>query len=73
MKKYVSAAACLLCLTWGAVVPQAAPPARAGEAPERTITCSSSNYRYRYCRADTDNRVRLERQNLLRNAMQARG
>lgn len=62
MKKYVSAVACLLCLTWGAVVPQAAPPARAGEAPERTITCSSSNYRYRYCRADTDNRVRLERQ-----------
>jgi len=62
VNKYVSAVACLLCLTWGAVVPQAAPPAPAGEAPERTITCSSNNYRYRYCRADTDNRVRLERQ-----------
>jgi hypothetical protein len=62
MKKCVSAVACLLCLTWGAVVPEAAPPAPAGEAPERTIACSSNNYRYRYCRADTDNRVRLERQ-----------
>lgn len=62
MKRVVTAATCLLTLTWGAVVPQAAPPARAGESPERTITCSSWNYRYRYCRADTDNRVRLERQ-----------
>ena len=62
MKRVLTAATCVLTLTWGAVVPQAAPPARAGEAPERTITCSSWNYRYRYCRADTDNRVRLERQ-----------
>jgi hypothetical protein len=53
---------CFFAVTWGAVVPEAAPPARAGEAPERTITCSSNNYRYRYCRADTDNRVRLEHQ-----------
>jgi len=58
----LTAVTCLATLTWGAVVPQAAPPARAAEAPERTITCSSWNYRYRYCRADTDNRVRLERQ-----------
>jgi hypothetical protein len=62
VKKYVPAVASLLCLTWGAVMPQAAPPARAVEAPERTITCASFNYRYRYCRADTDSRVRLERQ-----------
>lgn len=34
-------------------------PAR---ADERTITCESRNYRYRYCRVDTDNRVSLERQ-----------
>ena len=26
---------------------------------ERTITCESNNYRYRYCRVDTDNQVRL--------------
>jgi hypothetical protein len=62
VKKVTAAIACLLSATWGAVVPQAAPPARASESPERTITCSSWNYRYRYCRADTDNRVRLERQ-----------
>jgi hypothetical protein len=62
VRRVLTAATCLLTLTWGAVVPQAAPPARASEAPERTITCSSWNYRYRYCRADTDNRVRLERQ-----------
>lgn len=31
-------------------------------ADERTVTCESRNYRYRYCRVDTDNRVRLERQ-----------
>jgi len=62
VKRVLTAVTCLATLTWGAVVPQAAPPARAAEAPERTITCSSWNYRYRYCRADTDNRVRLERQ-----------
>jgi len=62
VRKVTTAIACLLSATWGATVPQAAPPAPAGEAPERTITCSSWNYRYRYCRADTDNRVRLERQ-----------
>lgn len=62
MKRVLTAATCVATLVWGAVVPQAAPPARAGESPERTITCSSWNYRYRYCRADTDNRVRLERQ-----------
>lgn len=65
MKRYVSAVACLLCLTWGAVVPQAAlppPPASADGGAERTVTCSSRNYRYQYCRVDTENRVRLERQ-----------
>jgi len=31
-------------------------------ASERTLRCSSDNYRYHYCRADTDNRVRLDRQ-----------
>lgn len=29
---------------------------------EQTVTCESRNYRYRYCRVDTDNRVVLERQ-----------
>ena len=33
-------------------------PARA----ERTIRCDSNNYRYQYCRADTANHVKLERQ-----------
>lgn len=28
----------------------------------QTITCASSGYRYTYCRVDTDNQVRLERQ-----------
>jgi Protein of unknown function (DUF3011) len=28
----------------------------------QTISCSSSGYRYNYCRVDTDNDVRLERQ-----------
>jgi hypothetical protein len=28
----------------------------------QTISCSSSGYRYNYCRVDTDNEVRLERQ-----------
>lgn len=31
-------------------------------ADERTITCESRNYRYNYCRADTDRRVTLVRQ-----------
>lgn len=29
---------------------------------EKTIRCESKHYSYRYCRADTDNRVTLERQ-----------
>lgn len=33
-------------------------PARASQ----TINCSSSGYRYQYCRVDTENEVRLERQ-----------
>jgi Protein of unknown function (DUF3011) len=33
-------------------------PARA----EETLRCESNNYRYRYCRVDTDNRVTLVRQ-----------
>ena len=65
MRKVTTAIACLLSLTWGAVVPQAAapaPPASTSGGAERTIVCESKNYRYRYCRVDTDNRVRLERQ-----------
>lgn len=31
-------------------------------ASQQVITCSSSGYRYEYCRADTDNNVKLERQ-----------
>lgn len=37
-----------------------AAPLPAGAA--QTIPCSSSGYRYTYCRVDTDNEVRLERQ-----------
>lgn len=33
-----------------------------GRADEETITCESRNYRYRYCRADTDRQVTLTRQ-----------
>ncbi len=44
---------------WLALALLAGPlPARA----DRTVRCESDNYRYRYCRADTDNRVRLTRQ-----------
>jgi hypothetical protein len=32
------------------------------QAQERTITCQSFNYRYAYCRVNTDNRVTLTRQ-----------
>lgn len=65
MRKFTVALACLLSTTWGAVAPQAAPPAPpapAGGGAERTITCESHNYRYRYCRVDTDNRATLQRQ-----------
>ncbi len=37
-------------------------PALPASADERTIRCESRNYRYNYCRADTDNRVTLMRQ-----------
>jgi Protein of unknown function (DUF3011) len=40
-------------------VPLAADGAREGGADERVIRCESRNYRYRYCRADTDNRASL--------------
>jgi hypothetical protein len=53
MRKKFAAAGCL-----AAAVLLAVP---AG-ADERTITCESRNYRYQYCRADTDNRVYLQRQ-----------
>lgn len=38
-------------------------PALPAGADERTITCESRNYKHSYCRADTDNRVSLVRQN----------
>lgn len=37
-------------------------PALPASADERVIRCESRNYRYNYCRADTDNRVMLMRQ-----------
>ena len=63
MKRVVTAVTCVLTVTWGAVAPMAAPPAPPSTGgADRTINCESHNYRYRYCRVDTDNRVRLERQ-----------
>jgi len=63
VKRVVTAVTCVLTLSWGAVAPMAAPPAPASTGgADRTINCESHNYRYRYCRVDTDNRVRLERQ-----------
>lgn len=53
MRKKLAAAGCLVSAVLIAV------PA---SADERTITCESRNFRYRYCRVDTDNRVSLERQ-----------
>ncbi len=53
MRQRIVAAICLLALTVPAV------PAR---ADEQTVTCESRNFRYSYCRADTDNRVTLVRQ-----------
>jgi hypothetical protein len=65
VKKVVIVLSSVLSVTWSAVVPQAAPPAppapTSGGA-ERTIVCESKNYRYRYCRIDTDNRATLQRQ-----------
>lgn len=48
------ALAALLCAATGAMAP---PPVLARE----TVRCESDNYRYRFCRADTDNRVELSR------------
>ena len=53
MRKKIAAAVCLVAATL-----LAAPVA----ADERSITCESRKFRYNYCRVDTDNRVRLERQ-----------
>ncbi len=53
MRKSVAATGCLVAATLLAA------PAR---ADERTITCESRQFRYNYCRADTDNRVSLTRQ-----------
>ena len=64
MKRVVAAVTCVLTLTWGVVTPMAAPPAPPSPAggADRNISCYSHNYRYQFCRVDTDNRVRLERQ-----------
>ena len=48
-----------LCLAVALVIPALPAPAA---ADERTIRCESRNGRYRFCPADTDNRVRIERQ-----------
>ena len=53
MRKTIAATACLVAATLLAA------PVR---ADERTVTCESRNFRYSYCRADTDNRVSLTRQ-----------
>ena len=53
MRQKLVAAVCLLAV----LVPVI--PAR---ADERTNTCESRNFRYSYCRADTDNRVTITRQ-----------
>lgn len=63
MKSVATAVTCLLGVTWGAVAPMAAPPAPPSTGgADRTVSCRSHNYRYEFCRVDTDNRVRLERQ-----------
>jgi hypothetical protein len=41
------------------VAPSAADGSREGRADERTIRCESRNYRYNYCRVDTENRASL--------------
>jgi hypothetical protein len=53
VRQRIVAAVCLLASTV---------PVIQARADERTITCESRNYRYSYCRADTDNRVTLSRQ-----------
>lgn len=53
MRRKTASTACLL-----AAVLLAAP----ARAEERTIDCESRDYRYNYCRVDTDNRVSLVRQ-----------
>ena len=53
MGKRTAATSCLVAAALLAV------PVR---ADERTITCESRNFRYSYCRADTDRRVTLVRQ-----------
>jgi len=53
VSRTLSATACIVAAT------VLAAPVR---ADERTITCESRNFRYSYCRADTDNRVTLSRQ-----------
>ena len=53
MRRTIAATACL-----AAAVLLAAP----ARADERTIDCESRNFRYNYCRVDTDNRVMLSRQ-----------
>jgi hypothetical protein len=45
--------------TAAAVVTALAMPAAPLKADERVIRCESRNYRYQYCRADTDNRASL--------------
>ena len=62
MRRIVTAVVCLLCVTSAAVVPQAAPRLPGAADDERTIVCESKNYRYRYCRVDTENRATLVRQ-----------
>src|SRR5262245_33982201 len=44
-------------------------PSVPGRADERRIRCESNNYRYRFCAADTDNRVRLDREISRRNCV----
>lgn len=53
MRKTFAGIACLVAAT------SLAAPVR---ADERTLTCESRQFRYSYCRADTDNRVTLVRQ-----------
>ena len=49
-------------ITASAIVVSMVVPALPASADDRYVRCESRNYRYNYCRVDTDNQVTLQRQ-----------